>query len=179
MAQSEPVRLLRIGFAEYKRIFDIHGRSNRTQFWTFAVINIGLSQAMMSATFLLFRVFVPVQQGNRVDPESFNMLLVGMFGSIVVLLPPYFSSLIRRLHDSGKSGFWALPHLVFLFVGLVLMPRLFFFGPGNGTLPVILFMNNVVHLAYSLVIIVLATRRSVDGPNRYGEPQISEERLVG
>jgi uncharacterized membrane protein YhaH (DUF805 family) len=174
MSQNEPARLLRIGIAEYKRVFDIHGRSNRTQFWTFAIINIGLAQAMVSLIIFLFLVLhQPSEFGNGGDPLSFKMIFLGIIASYLIILPPYFSALVRRLHDIGKSGFWALPQLVFLTVGLALMARLVFGDIVNEDSHLFLFFNNLCHLVYCLVILVLAIRPSVEGPNQYGDQPIS------
>jgi uncharacterized membrane protein YhaH (DUF805 family) len=174
MSHNEPVRLLRIGMAEYKRIFDIHGRSNRMQFWTFSIINIGLAQALAGIIMLIFfSANAPLQQGGHVDPLSFKMMFVGIAASYLVILPPYFSALVRRLHDIGKSGLWALPQLVFLTVAFILMGRFVMSGAVDETVGIFLFFNNLCHLAYCVVILVLAIRPSVEGQNQYGAQPIT------
>ena len=173
MSQNEPVRLLRIGISEFTRTFDVDGRSSRLQFWTFVVINIGLSQALASGIlYIFFALNTPVEQGSRLDTEDVKLLFGAVFAVYAVTLPPYFAALVRRLHDIGKSGLWAMPHLLFIAAGLLLMAVTVFSGEDNSGLGRFLFVVVPCHFAYSIVMLILTVRPSDQSTNKWGHYSI-------
>ncbi len=72
------------------------GRARRKEYWYFTLFNflIGMSLALLDSVTGLF------------DPE----IGVGLFGGIytLVIFLPSFAVLFRRLHDTGRSGWWWL-----------------------------------------------------------------------
>tara|TARA_B100000780_G_scaffold182067_1_gene127764 strand:+ start:226 stop:579 length:354 start_codon:yes stop_codon:yes gene_type:complete len=84
------------------------GRARRKEYWLFSVFYIGLIFVMM---------FTDVILGTYVIASGF-----GVLGSITVLglLLPSISVLVRRLHDADKSGWWVLLGFVPL-GGLILL----------------------------------------------------------
>ena len=85
-----------------KKYAEFDGRARRTEYWMFALINIIVSLVL---TFLLGRVL------GGVIPALY---------SLAVLLPAIGVS-IRRLHDTGRTGWWLLIGLVPVIGGLVLL----------------------------------------------------------
>ena len=86
-----------------KDVFNFTGRSSRDELLLFTVLFSILS--MVSSYFL---PFIPKIMGQN-SIVMVNILIVA------ILYIPFFSLLVRRLHDSGNSGFW----IFFLIVPVV------------------------------------------------------------
>ena len=86
-----------------KKYADFKGRSQRKEYWMFTLFNL-----------LAFFVLSVIGgfQGDQAE------LLTGLY-SLAVLLPS-IAVTVRRLHDIGKSGWWALLMVVPLVGALVL-----------------------------------------------------------
>ena len=122
---------------------DFSGRARRTEYWTFSLIAglfIGLPEG--------FGIIMTLSP----DTRSLGVFLywAGILISLVHFIPS-FSCLIRRLHDTGKSGFWTLI-LLAPSLGLFIDPRTF-----------LLF----ICLTY-LFLLVLCLQDSEPGYNQYG-----------
>lgn len=92
-----------------------HGRSTRSEYWYFALTYflIILVVGMIAG----FTAFIAVDSGGP-------SLLVWIFGGLFVLIMlaliiPSISVSIRRLHDSGKSGWWYMVNFVPYVGGLI------------------------------------------------------------
>lgn len=73
-----------------KKYFDFHGRARRREYWMFVLFNVLIS-------WLLMLLYVSV--GSAVFG-----VLSGVY-SLAVLCPA-IGVTVRRLHDTGKSGWW-------------------------------------------------------------------------
>jgi uncharacterized membrane protein YhaH (DUF805 family) len=173
------------------------GRESRVQFWPYAIaILLAAFAAIALATVPLvsdtiarmqrFAAEHPelatVEQGPghysiRIEghhPElmpdmaAFAWRLLPVMAVVVVLLG---AAVTRRLHDTGRSGAWGLTPLVFLTIGLVMMPRVF-----NGFVKAepelglffALFFNNLLYLGSLLVLAIFLASVGTAGANRYG-----------
>ncbi len=85
----------------FNRFSDFKGRSSRSEFWWFFSFFVGVN-------------FV----SNAILPQSVRIIVA------LAMLLPLISVLIRRLHDIGKPGIWAImwfipiAHLVVLYFAL-------------------------------------------------------------
>ena len=79
------------------------GRARRKEYWMFVLFNIIITIALIAVEAVI---------GSRGILEGLYML-----GIIV----PSIAVLVRRLHDTGRSGFWFFIALVPLIGGLVLL----------------------------------------------------------
>ncbi|MGS4346288.1 DUF805 domain-containing protein [Myroides odoratus] len=71
---------------------DFNGRARRTEFWSFTLVSVIISIILGIVDMIL------------------GMIGIGFTGyiySLAVLLPS-LAVLVRRLHDTGKSGWWLL-----------------------------------------------------------------------
>ena len=93
-----------------KKYAVFNGRARRSEYWYFALIVIIITMVLYGIDFLVLGA----------DESSINIL--SSIFSLGILLPTIGVS-VRRLHDTGRSGFWYLLALI-PFGGLVL---LFFF----------------------------------------------------
>jgi uncharacterized membrane protein YhaH (DUF805 family) len=76
------------------------GRARRKEFWYFALFNTIISIVL---------VLIDFESGN-LDPETGLGLLQGIY--MLAILLPLISVSVRRLHDTGRSGWWFLVSFV-------------------------------------------------------------------
>jgi uncharacterized membrane protein YhaH (DUF805 family) len=93
------------------------GRARRTEYWMFTLFSVIISIVLAVLDNLLGLSFQAGSTG-----------LLGLLYSLAVLLPSIGVS-IRRLHDTGRSGWWLLIGLVPLVGAIVLI--VFFATAGN------------------------------------------------
>ncbi|MEZ9567200.1 DUF805 domain-containing protein [Vibrio artabrorum] len=84
------------------------GRARRKEFWYFYLVSFVIS---------LVLAFLDHQLGTY-DPELGGGLLGGIYGIFIFL--PSLALTVRRIHDTGRSGYWAFLLLVPL-VGLLVI----------------------------------------------------------
>lgn len=78
------------GFANYLKF---EGRASRSEFWKWFLFTVIVVLATLVIDFLLY------------SASSFSPLY---FIATIILLVPTISPGVRRLHDTGRSGKWAL-----------------------------------------------------------------------
>ncbi len=88
---------------------DYQGRSRRREYWYFYLSSMIVGFAAQ----LLISFLIPVL-GNAIC--TLLLFLVG-----IAIFIPYLAVLIRRLHDTGKSGWWALLNLLPLIGAIILI----------------------------------------------------------
>jgi uncharacterized membrane protein YhaH (DUF805 family) len=91
------------------RYFELGGRSSRRQYWLFALFSMVL---------ILLGFWADFATGG-IDPRVHQLGFFSLFALIVHVIPGVTVT-VRRLHDSGRSGFWYLLNFV-PFGGLVLL----------------------------------------------------------
>ena len=101
-----------VGLA-FKNFGKCSGRSRRSEFWYFVLFVYGIE-------FLLSFMgnFLQISSRNY-SPYSVFVSLEGIF--LLVILIPYISLSVRRLHDTGQSGFLALIFLIPIIGWLILL----------------------------------------------------------
>jgi uncharacterized membrane protein YhaH (DUF805 family) len=83
------------------------GRARRTEFWMFTLVNIVVSMLL---------AFVDSSFGMTV---SYSVGILSSLYALAVLVPS-LAVWVRRLHDTGRSGWWWLISLV-PFIGIVVL----------------------------------------------------------
>ncbi len=86
------------------------GRATRKEYWMFVLYNVIISIIIGIISGLIF--------GKTADGSS-NDVLGGIY-SLAVLLPS-LAVLVRRLHDTGRSGWWILIGLIPLIGTIILI----------------------------------------------------------
>jgi uncharacterized membrane protein YhaH (DUF805 family) len=92
----------------WKKFADFKGRSRRKEYWFFVLINVVAIVVLTGIDLML----------GTADAESGYGVLSGIF-CLAILIPSLAVS-IRRLHDTGRSGWWVLLSAVPI-VGLVVL----------------------------------------------------------
>ncbi len=143
-----------------KNYVNFKGRDTRPQFWYFYLVHfiIGLVLAI-------------------IDELMGFELLAPLYGLAVLL--PMLAIMTRRLHDTGKSGWWILA-LLFTpiglgFVFLIIGGLIFAIAPGllplvSILLPILLFISIIAVFVY------IFAAKGEDKPNKYGDvPKMSKK----
>ena len=86
------------------------GRSRRTEYWTFTLINLAIAIILSVLGAIL---------GSIAGILGSIVSIISMLFSLVMLLPG-IAVAIRRLHDTGRSGWWLLIALI-PFVGALIL----------------------------------------------------------
>lgn len=147
------VEAVRSGFANYA-VF--RGRAPRAAFWwwvAFVLIAGAVARAIDGA--LRFSLYTDSSTGAQ----------AGMLAALVnlALLVPGLAVAVRRLHDTGNSGWWLL--LAIIPAGLA--GALAFRAPSWGPMSTL-----ITVICWAVLIVRLATQ-GTPGPNRFGPPPVS------
>ena len=94
----------------FKKYFVIKGRASKSEFWWFQLV-------WSASLFIMF-----IYEGS----EQIQYFFIGI---IVVIFIPLFTVGVRRLHDTGKSGFYYFWSLVPFIGSLIVLA----FMLGDGT----------------------------------------------
>ena len=150
------------------------GRETRAMFWPWVGIVMVLNLLITLAT---GSFSITIQSDN---PESmseissfFAIIWIGALIAIVLLA----AAVVRRLHDSGRSGLLGILPLPFLGFGFYLMDNLFgrlrFEEEPDMNQFKLLFANNILYLALLALLAYLLARKSSVGDNSFGPPPVS------
>lgn len=150
---------------------DFSGRDPRRIFWPYAGIVIVVLMLVMGASNMAFI-------GQAISATDSMPNLIGMVLAMAVEIAAAVgllaAAVTRRLHDTGRAGYWGLAPLLFLTLGLVgfsiLMRDIAKPTPGFELLFLAIFLNNLLYLAALVLLIVLLALPSKADANRYGEP---------
>ena len=83
-------------FEVLKNYANFRGRARRREYWIFALIN--------SLIFSAFYIFYYVKLASGSASFSPIMLVLGLYGLLIII--PSWAVVVRRLHDTGRSGWW-------------------------------------------------------------------------
>jgi uncharacterized membrane protein YhaH (DUF805 family) len=87
-----------------KNYAEFEGRARRKEYWMFTLINFLIYAALQ---------VIMVMLGGMNPESSVGLLITGILGlySLAVFIPSLAVG-VRRLHDTGRSGWWLLISLV-------------------------------------------------------------------
>ncbi|MFT5422855.1 MAG: uncharacterized membrane protein YhaH (DUF805 family) [Phycisphaerales bacterium] len=124
----------------WKNTFNFTGRARRSEYWSFALVNavigfaLGFVAVFTSSPSAMMAADSAggMPTGAGISPVFFIIMILQF-----ALIVPSISVMVRRLHDTGRSGFWGLtlliPVLNIIFAVVVLVFMLSDSKPGaNG-----------------------------------------------
>jgi len=95
---------------------DFHSRARRREFWWFVFIEWFVI-AFLLAMFAVMAAQEGALADGKFDVSQMNLSAWIFYGAAIVaslaLVVPHFAVAVRRLHDTGHSGWWSL-FLLFL-----------------------------------------------------------------
>lgn len=184
----------------FRRLTDFGGRDRRGRFWPYALVVVALAYVGLALVMipLLGGVFaeaaafaaanpdqatvttgpgyysVQIHDSDAVAMPDLGLFFAAVGVAVVVAVVLLAAAVTRRLHDTGRAGWWGLPPLVFLAIGLALFPMMMdqmtqSEGPEPSVgLFFLLFANNMLYIVSLLGLIILLILDGTRGPNRYG-----------
>ena len=103
-----------------RRYADFSGRSRRMEYWMFYLFLLLVSGAIFFGSMMIGDALGLPGKPMADRPSDWAMYTVyALFAFWAAMLIPYLAVLVRRLHDSDKSGLWLLIYFV-PFGGIVL-----------------------------------------------------------
>lgn len=168
---------VKMGFVEaiktcFSKAFTFTGRARRSEYWYWYLFSVIVS--------------IPLSIILEIIPEdawilAFIVGLVALGWSFFNMIATLAVS-VRRLHDTGRSGWWYGASMIGSFVWTMLVVAeivVFAVYMIDGTsasmmgalIPflVVLLVTYIPLLAYSIVLLVWLCQDSTPGPNKYGE----------
>jgi uncharacterized membrane protein YhaH (DUF805 family) len=121
----------------FKKYAQFQGRARRSEYWFFCLFHM---LAIFALTILGIAIMVPFAR-NPGFGKFLGLIVAGIY--FVVGIIPSLSVLTRRLHDTGRSGTWA----VFFAIGSII--------------PLINLIATIVHIVFTV-------QDSQPGTNQYG-----------
>ena len=129
---------------------NFEGRATRSEFWWFWAA-IAVPGVILS---MVFSSFVP-----------FLGALIGLAATGLAL-----SAAVRRLHDSGRPGFWLLPFVAV--TALLTLVSFFALFSGAWLLALLVsYLGAFIQLIVGVVVLYFLVQPSDSGPNLYGPPR--------
>lgn len=167
----------------FSKYFTTNGRARRSEYWFFYLFTVIISLCYVILNNIFKGLAYPVWEETTVDLCN-TAMTVFYWVLEVVLLIPFFTVTVRRLHDRDDNGWLAI--LLCLFPN-ILKAIMFFFVEGEGkdfitsgdlspnemagiVAPMILFM--LFWKAILIIRIVLFCKSGTEGPNAYGPDPI-------
>ena len=153
-----------------KQYADFSGRARRKEFWWFTVINALIAIAIVVGMFIpIVKMGINAAASGAEDIDEMEIMLtmmknpflyVYMIYYLAVLIPS-IAVTVRRLHDIGKSGYWAF----FLYGGVLLsyIAQLF-----QITSTAIYILFGLAGFVIFIISLVWLFTNSDYGPNQYG-----------
>lgn len=96
---------------------DFHQRARRREFWWFVVTAYAVEVILLGFTLITLN---NAWDGQTLDSDKIGVsawiMLIGTLAVSLLLLIPYWAVAVRRMHDTDRSGWWAL---FLLFIPLV------------------------------------------------------------
>lgn len=148
----------------FKKYAVFSGRERRAAYWYFVLLNY-----LIGGWVFFFIDRLSANLTHRFNPDFLDGFLgggynVGLLAKIYFLATvlPYYALTVRRLHDTGLSGWWALIALAHFLIG-----RLVYYP---GLIERWHFLRSLMwpRLLVFLVLLVLLAQDSEPGRNRYG-----------
>jgi len=154
-----------------KRYADFQGRSRRMEFWMFGlgVFLLYIMLFVISLTIGIGSAGLALSGGGAgLVGLMMSMGVLSMVFAIVWLglLIPSIAVSVRRLHDTGRSGFWLFLYLAPYLIGTIIT---FSAMPSNYTgLTAIGGIFSLIGLIGGIVLLVFYCLPGTVGPNRFG-----------
>lgn len=160
----------------FKKLIDFRGREDRASFWRYAALVYGL-MTFVSVAVMFAVIFSVMPDGGAFGTDvsapffpSMGMFFAGMALLLALTILLYAAAIVRRLHDGGLSGLWAVMPVPFLLFSMVQMWSLF--DSFGSALPdmnsfYLIFASNLIYILTVIALIILLARRSDPQPNRY------------
>lgn len=169
MASNEATYGLKLAWRAISGVVTFTGRSRRTELFYYWLATLLLSAVLRGLAELLLPQFM----GSLSWREE---RIAEKVAGLVVWLP-FFAFFARRMHDQGRSGWWALALPPLVAMSMYDSWRFILTDPQTGasTLPGLPWWGTLVGIVCALVMILFLFLAGTDGPNRFGPDPRDED----
>jgi len=149
-----------------KKYATFTGRARRKEYWMFLLFNIIIAYILLFIDNALGTG--PLTGSGDTNDTIFNIYTLAIF-------VPFIAVVVRRLHDTNRSGKWILLTIVPIFVMTPIFTLLFsttLQGDPGATviiLMILAFALMAISMIGSIIIFVFSFLNGTVGPNKYGE----------
>jgi len=155
---------IRVCFSKYA---DFSGRASRSEYWFFILFCI------------LVRFGANIINGIVIGRTGMGGLNIISAIAALALALPQLSAQVRRLHDTGRSGFWVLGFVLYVFGAIVALFSLFGLRPNaGGTASLVLVALILIGAGYAIALVALTALKGTQGENRYGPDPLGPDVTV-
>lgn len=158
------------------RLTDFSGRDPRRLFWPYAGVMVLATMVLMGVINMAFMSRMMLSADTGAMPD-FSGMVLAMAIEIMAIVALLAAAVTRRLHDTGRAGYWGLaplPFLTFGMVGFYVLTQTFVEGTQDiSPLFLAIFLNNMIYMATIVTLIVLLALPTKASANRYGEPPLA------
>ncbi|MEO3988794.1 DUF805 domain-containing protein [Pseudocitrobacter cyperus] len=141
----------------WKKTFDYKTRSNRSEFFLFVLINILIVVfiALVSYYTLVWGVSDHTSRGGLIFAWSYYVYYPLRKYATLILIFPFISLGVRRMHDSGRSGWWfGIPILFELIVLPIAFSKIFTFLISREVDYAFMYALGYIKMAMDVIIIL-------------------------
>lgn len=159
-----------------RQYFDFKGRARRKEYWMFYLWVLIIEAVIFLVSFLLGGGLPGVGTDLGMPPElmpkniGMGMFFTGLltlYGLAIFI--PQLAVTVRRLHDTGKSGWWLLGYyFVVICTAAVMSFTALTVLDGGAVSEWLVWVSLVLLLAYIWFLILMVKKGDV-GRNKYGE----------
>ena len=144
------------GYSNFKKAcrLSLRGRATRSEFWSFSCFALLYDLAFLGIAIFCWQFF-----GKQLGLIAFAVVSI----ATLVLSVFFACTMVRRLHDTGKSGYYALAYYVLAFVTTFL--------DKIDESSIVTIVISLIQLVYFIVILVFMCTKSDPVPNKYGDPE--------
>lgn len=161
-----------------RQYFDFKGRARRKEYWMFYLWILIIEAVIFLVSFLLGGGLPGVGADLVMPPELMPRSIgMGMFftGLLTLyglaLFIPQLAVTVRRLHDTGKSGWWLLGYYIVIICAATVLSLSAVKATmdGNELVEWPIWVSLVLLLVISILFLVLMVKKGDAGRNKYGE----------
>ena len=129
---GEPQALPMMGFWEsvrtcFRKYFDFKGRARRSEYWWYCLFSVVacLIWALFGTLLLALPIGMVVQHVSGNETAVLTTMIIILCIPLLFLVLPSVSVQVRRLHDTGRSGWWMVASIILEIVAAALPFTLF------------------------------------------------------
>jgi uncharacterized membrane protein YhaH (DUF805 family) len=166
--------IMKLYLKVFKNYANFKGRASRREYWVFSLINALILLILFWLCNLLFTYSGELETGllNTVLNVATIIFIFALIIFILGLIVPSYALFVRRVHDSGRSGWHAIPLLVMPINGFII--NLFVNSEMDSLpqviLPLIFLLLQICCAIYSIYVVFA---KSQPVTNAYGEYPIA------
>jgi uncharacterized membrane protein YhaH (DUF805 family) len=167
----------------YANMFNFSGRARRAEYWWYALFIFLASLVFqgVAAYWLFMQPEFGAAMGNpaametlikQYEDQVWRWSAYFFAGYLFLYLIPQLAVTVRRLHDTGRSGWWMFKPILLALVAGIGLGFLAVFAGGGAPSPAILLMVSTLPMLASIWFLVVLCLPGTYGNNRFGPDPI-------